>query len=174
MYWVTALPPSVDRSYNSCLFILYRYSKPPVFLPCHKSDTAMVTALLLWKRVISHTGLLKNIISDKDPNFTSSLLTILYRFFGIQDMIRRLCAYGLGFKDSDGFTHDWCALIPALELAYKISVHSSTGQTPAMLEKGWNTRLPEDTLGKDLIEIHPTASSFKIILDKLKHHAKKK
>ncbi|MBW0500781.1 hypothetical protein O181_040496 [Austropuccinia psidii MF-1] len=41
-----------------------------------------------------------------------------------------------------------------------------------MLEKGWNPRLPEDTLRKDFIEIYPTASSFKIMLDKVKHHAK--
>ncbi|MBW0466815.1 hypothetical protein O181_006530 [Austropuccinia psidii MF-1] len=41
-----------------------------------------------------------------------------------------------------------------------------------MLEKGLNPRLPEDTLRKDLIKIHPTASSFEIILDKVKHHAK--
>ncbi|MBW0575846.1 hypothetical protein O181_115561 [Austropuccinia psidii MF-1] len=87
-------------------------------------------------------------------------------------MIRSFCAYGLQFKDSDGFTHDWCTLIPALELEYKTSVHSSTGQPPAMLEKGWNARLPADTLRKDLIDIHPIASSFKIILDKVKHHAK--
>ncbi|MBW0568320.1 hypothetical protein O181_108035 [Austropuccinia psidii MF-1] len=87
-------------------------------------------------------------------------------------MIRRFCAYVLEFKDSDSFTHDWCTLIPALELAYKTSVHSSTGQTPAMLEKGWNPRLPADTLRKDLIDIHPTASSFKIMLDKVKHHSK--
>ncbi|MBW0558700.1 hypothetical protein O181_098415 [Austropuccinia psidii MF-1] len=87
-------------------------------------------------------------------------------------MSRIFCAYGLEFKDSDGFTHDWCTLIPALELEYKTSVHSSTGQTPAMLEKGWNPRLPADTLRKDLIDIHPTASSFNIMLDKVKHHAK--
>ncbi|MBW0581990.1 hypothetical protein O181_121705, partial [Austropuccinia psidii MF-1] len=90
----------------------------------------------------------------------------------LEDMIRRYCAYGLEFKDSDGFTHDWCTLIPALQLAYKTSVHYSTGQTPAMLKKGWNPRLQEDTLRKDLIDIHPTASSFKIMLDKVKHHAK--
>ncbi|MBW0518776.1 hypothetical protein O181_058491 [Austropuccinia psidii MF-1] len=41
-----------------------------------------------------------------------------------------------------------------------------------MLEKGWNTRLPADTMRKDLIEINPTASSFKIILEKVKHHTK--
>ncbi|MBW0583738.1 hypothetical protein O181_123453 [Austropuccinia psidii MF-1] len=87
-------------------------------------------------------------------------------------MIRRFCAYGLELKYSDGFNHYWCTLIPALELAYKTSVHSFTGQTPAMLEKGWNLRLPTDTLRKYLIEIHPTSSSFKIILDKVKHYAK--
>ncbi|MBW0515221.1 hypothetical protein O181_054936 [Austropuccinia psidii MF-1] len=42
-----------------------------------------------------------------------------------------------------------------------------------MLEKGWNPRLSADTLREYLIDIHPTASSFKIILDKVKHHAKK-
>ncbi|MBW0582273.1 hypothetical protein O181_121988 [Austropuccinia psidii MF-1] len=41
-----------------------------------------------------------------------------------------------------------------------------------MLEKGWNQRLPEDILRKYLIDIHPTSSSFKIVLDKVKHHAK--
>ncbi|MBW0544305.1 hypothetical protein O181_084020 [Austropuccinia psidii MF-1] len=41
-----------------------------------------------------------------------------------------------------------------------------------MLEKGWNPRLSEDTLRKGLIDIHPTASSFKINLDKVKHNGK--
>ena len=40
-----------------------------------------------------------------------------------------------------------------------------------MLEKGWNPRLPYDTLKKNLVDIHPTASSFKIILDKARHRA---
>ncbi|MBW0556051.1 hypothetical protein O181_095766 [Austropuccinia psidii MF-1] len=155
----------------------------------------MHKALLLWIRVFSHARLFKNIISDRHPKFTSALWTNIHRFFGtklsfsttyhpqtdglaeimiqtLEDMIRRVRAYGLEFKDSDGFTHDWCTLIPALELEYKTSVNLSTGQTPAMLEKGWNPRLSADTLRKDLIDIHPTASSFKIILHKVKHHAK--
>ncbi|MBW0499639.1 hypothetical protein O181_039354 [Austropuccinia psidii MF-1] len=41
-----------------------------------------------------------------------------------------------------------------------------------MLEKGCNSRLPEHRLRKDLIDIHLKASIFKIILDKVKHHAK--
>ncbi|MBW0589086.1 hypothetical protein O181_128801 [Austropuccinia psidii MF-1] len=86
-------------------------------------------------------------------------------------MVRRFCAYGLEFKDCDGSTHDWCTLLPALELAYKTSIHASTNQTPAILEKGWNPKLPQDSLRKDLIEIHPTAASFKGMLDKARKHA---
>ncbi|MBW0477534.1 hypothetical protein O181_017249 [Austropuccinia psidii MF-1] len=41
-----------------------------------------------------------------------------------------------------------------------------------MLEKGWNPRIPEDTLRKDLIDIHPTDSSFNIRLYKVKHNEK--
>ncbi|MBW0593610.1 hypothetical protein O181_133325, partial [Austropuccinia psidii MF-1] len=40
-----------------------------------------------------------------------------------------------------------------------------------MLEKAWNPRLPYDTLKTDLVDIHPTASSFKIMLVKERHHA---
>ncbi|MBW0529339.1 hypothetical protein O181_069054 [Austropuccinia psidii MF-1] len=86
-------------------------------------------------------------------------------------MIRRFCAYGLELKDSDGFTHDWCTSIPGLELEYKTSIHSSTGKTRAMLEKCWNQIIPYDTLKKDLVDIHKTASSFKLMLDKARHHA---
>ncbi|MBW0547832.1 hypothetical protein O181_087547 [Austropuccinia psidii MF-1] len=146
--------------YNSCLVIVERYSKTPVFLPFHKDETAIDTALLLWSRVTSHTGSFKNTISHRDPKFTSEPLTNPHRLCGtklsfstayhpqtdglpermiqtLENIIRRFGAYGLEFKDSYGFTHDWCTLISALELAYKTSVHSSTGQTPAMVEKGW-------------------------------------
>ncbi|MBW0528380.1 hypothetical protein O181_068095 [Austropuccinia psidii MF-1] len=68
MDWVTALPPGGDKSYNACLVIVDRYSKTKIFLPCHKDDTAMDTAFSIRNKVIFHTGLFKNIISDRDPN----------------------------------------------------------------------------------------------------------
>ncbi|MBW0543253.1 hypothetical protein O181_082968 [Austropuccinia psidii MF-1] len=194
MDWVTALPPGGDKSYNACLVVIDRYNKTPIFSTCHKDDAAMDTALLIWNRVTSHTSLLRNIFSDREPKFTSTLWTNLHNPLGtellfstayhpqtdglsermiqtLEDMIRRFCAYDLELKDSDGFTRDWCTLIPALELAYKISIHASTGKTPAMLEKGWNPNLPSDNLKKDLVNIHPTASRFKLFLDKLRNHA---
>ncbi|MBW0543456.1 hypothetical protein O181_083171 [Austropuccinia psidii MF-1] len=132
----------------------------------------MDTAVMIWNEMISHTGLFQNIISDRDPKFTSELWTNLYHLFGtklsfstphhpqtdgleerriqtLEEMIRRFCAYGLELKDSYGFTHYWCTLVPDLELEYKKSIHSSTGKTSTMLEKGWNPRLPYDTLKND-------------------------
>ncbi|MBW0514064.1 hypothetical protein O181_053779 [Austropuccinia psidii MF-1] len=40
-----------------------------------------------------------------------------------------------------------------------------------MLEISWSPRIPYDTLKKDLVDIHLTESSFKIMLDKARHHA---
>ncbi|MBW0554323.1 hypothetical protein O181_094038 [Austropuccinia psidii MF-1] len=79
---VPALPQSGDKNYNDFLVLVDRYSKTPIFLPCHEDDTTMDTALLLWSRVISHTGLLNNIISDRNPKFTCELWTNLLRLFG--------------------------------------------------------------------------------------------
>ncbi|MBW0488353.1 hypothetical protein O181_028068 [Austropuccinia psidii MF-1] len=191
---VTALPLEGDKRYNAFIVILEIYSKTPIFLPCHTADTAMDTALLIWNRVISHTGLFEDIVTDRDPNVTSTLWTNLHKLLGtkllfstahhpqtdglaermiqtIEKIIRRLCAYGPEFENSDAFTHDCCTLIPVLELAYKTSIHASTGKTPEMLEKGWNPKLQFDTLKKDLVDIHPTASCFKLLLDKVRHYA---
>ncbi|MBW0563583.1 hypothetical protein O181_103298 [Austropuccinia psidii MF-1] len=117
----------------------------------------MDTALLKWNRVVSWTGIFTNIISDRDHKFTSALCKNLHQLFGtklffstayhpqtdglaarmiqtLEDMVRGFCAYGLEFKDCDGFTRDWCTLLTALELAYKTFIHASTNQTPAILE----------------------------------------
>ncbi|MBW0494645.1 hypothetical protein O181_034360 [Austropuccinia psidii MF-1] len=82
----------------------------------------------------------------------------------IEGMIRRVCANGLDLKDSDGFTHDRCTTIPELELSYKTSIDDPTGKNPKMLEKGWSPKLPVDNLRKYLVDIHPTASRFKLML----------
>ncbi|MBW0571580.1 hypothetical protein O181_111295 [Austropuccinia psidii MF-1] len=137
MGWVTGLPPGGYRSYNSCLVIVDRFSKTQIFSPFHKDDTSKDTALLIWNIVVSWTGIFTNIISDRDPKFTSALWTNLHQLLDtklsfstayhpqtdgpsermiptLEDMVRRLCAYGLEFKDCDGFTHYWCTLLPAL------------------------------------------------------------
>ncbi|MBW0486489.1 hypothetical protein O181_026204 [Austropuccinia psidii MF-1] len=192
--WVNGLPPGSDRSYNACLVIVDRFNNTPSFLPCHMDDTAMDTALLIWNRVVSWTGIFTNILSDRDPKFTSVLWTNLCQLFGtkvsfstayhpqtdglseriiqtLEDMVRRICAYGLEFEDFHGLNHYWWTLLPALKLEYKTSIHARTNQTPAILEKEWKPKLPQDCLRKDLFKIHPTAAGFKGMQTKSRNHA---
>ncbi|MBW0574655.1 hypothetical protein O181_114370 [Austropuccinia psidii MF-1] len=82
MDWVTGLPPGSDRGYNAFLVIFDRFRKTPIFLPCHKDDTAMDTDLLIWNRVVSSTGIFTNIISDRDPKFTSAVWKNIDQLFG--------------------------------------------------------------------------------------------
>ncbi|MBW0502456.1 hypothetical protein O181_042171 [Austropuccinia psidii MF-1] len=81
----------------------------------------MDTSLMIWNRIISHTGLFQNIISDRAPKFTLPLWANIHKLFGaklsfsaayhphtdglaermiqtLEDMIRIFCAYGLEFK----------------------------------------------------------------------------
>ncbi|MBW0497540.1 hypothetical protein O181_037255 [Austropuccinia psidii MF-1] len=91
----------------------------------------------------------------------------------LENMIRRFYAIVLELKDDDCFTHDWCTLITALELAYVTSIHASKDKTHAILEKGWNPKLPVDTLKKDLVDINPNSSRLKLFLDKVRNHEDK-
>ncbi|MBW0487456.1 hypothetical protein O181_027171 [Austropuccinia psidii MF-1] len=155
MDWVAALFPSGDKRYNACLVIVDRYGKGPIFLPCHEDDTDMDTALLLWCRAYHHQtdGLAERMIQ------------------ALEEVIRRICAYGSKLKDSDGFTHDWCTY---LHWNWHIRHQSILLQAKLLgcYKKDGIQRLSADKLRKDWIDIHPNASSFKIMLDKSKHQQK--
>ncbi|MBW0462115.1 hypothetical protein O181_001830 [Austropuccinia psidii MF-1] len=160
MYWLTGLPPGVDRSYNAFLVIVDRFSKTPIFLPCHKDDTAINKALLIWNKVVSWTGLFTNIISDRDPKFTQHYGQIFNNYLGQSPSSLQPTTHKLR-----------CTLLPVLELAYKTSTHASENQTPAIPEKGWYPKLAQDSLRKDLIELKLTAASSIGMLVKARKHA---
>ncbi|MBW0483916.1 hypothetical protein O181_023631 [Austropuccinia psidii MF-1] len=174
MYWTTFLPPGGYGSYNSCLVIVYRFSKTAIFLPFHKDDAKMDTDLLIWNRVVSLTGIFTKIISGTDPKFTSALWKNLCQLFVtkltfstayhpqtdglaenmfqiLEDMVRGNFSYGLVLKDLNGFPHYLCTLLSVLEIAYKPSLHASTNQTADILAKRCNPRLPQDSLRKYLV-----------------------
>ncbi|MBW0536891.1 hypothetical protein O181_076606 [Austropuccinia psidii MF-1] len=121
--------------------------------------------------------------SDRDPKFTSEFWTNLYDMLGtklafstayhpqtdglaermiktMEDILRRFCAYGMEYKDHEGYNHDWVTLLPEVQLAYNTSQNSTTGNSPSMVEKGWNPLLPVDHLKKKLLTIHPKAKDF--------------
>ncbi|MBW0524552.1 hypothetical protein O181_064267 [Austropuccinia psidii MF-1] len=129
MDWVTGIVPGGKENYNACLIIVHRFRKSMRCLPCQKEDTSMDTALLFCNNILSTCGVPKNIISDRDPKFTSKLWTNLYDMLGtklafstayhpqtdglaermiqtMEDILKRFCAYGMEYKDHEGYTHD--------------------------------------------------------------------
>ncbi|MBW0594158.1 hypothetical protein O181_133873 [Austropuccinia psidii MF-1] len=106
----------------------------------------MDTALLFGNNIISTCGVPKIIISDRDPKFTSELWTSLYDMLGtkvasstayhpqtdglawrmiqtMEDILRRFCAYGMEYKDHEGYTHDW---VPFYQLSNWLIIQVST------------------------------------------------
>ncbi|MBW0508512.1 hypothetical protein O181_048227 [Austropuccinia psidii MF-1] len=81
MEWVTGLVPGGKENLNDLLVIVDRYIKSVRCL-CHKDDTAMDTALILWNNIIATCGVPKTIISDRDPKFNSEFWTNLYEILG--------------------------------------------------------------------------------------------
>ncbi|MBW0520221.1 hypothetical protein O181_059936 [Austropuccinia psidii MF-1] len=183
MDWVTGLVPGGKENVNSCLIIVDSFRKSVRCLPFHKEDSAMDTALLFWNNTISTCGDPKIIISVRDPKLTSESRTNLYDMLGtklafstayrpqtdglaermiqtMEDIRRNICAYGLEYKDHEGYTHECVTLLPAVQLAYNTSQHSTTGKSPSLVEKGWKPLFPMNHLKENLLTIHPTAKDF--------------
>ncbi|KAI7967784.1 hypothetical protein MJO29_001061 [Puccinia striiformis f. sp. tritici] len=194
MDFVTALPPGGKENFNAVLVVCDRFSKRARFLPCYKDSSAMDVALIFWNNIISDVGCPRTIITDRDPKFTSDFWQNLFEVLGtklafstayhpqtdglaermiqtLEDMIRRYCAYGLDYKDNDGYTHDWVSLLPALEFAYNSSKHSTTGLIPFELERGWIPHMPRDFLLSKTIELHPTSECFQQMMFKAEEKA---
>ncbi|MBW0512376.1 hypothetical protein O181_052091 [Austropuccinia psidii MF-1] len=152
---VAGLPPGGDRSYNSFLVIFES-----------ERDTKFTSAL--WKNPYQLFGTKLSFYTAYHPQ-TDGLAEIMIQT--LENMVRRFCAYDLELKDSYGLTPDGGTLLPAFELAYNTLIHASTNQTSTIIEKGWNPKLPQDFLRKDLVELKNTAVSFKGMLEKARKHA---
>ena len=79
---ITDLP--VSRSYDSILTIVNQgCTKAAVFLPCHKTIDLMGVASLYAQRVFPFYGVLRRVISDRDPRFTAQFVKELCRVLNI-------------------------------------------------------------------------------------------
>ncbi|MBW0591334.1 hypothetical protein O181_131049 [Austropuccinia psidii MF-1] len=78
----------------------------------------------------------------------------------MEDIFRILYAYGMEYKDHEGYTHDWVTLLTEVQLAYYIIQNSTTGKSPSLVEKGWNPLFPVNNLKRNLLIRHPTAKYF--------------
>ncbi|MBW0580727.1 hypothetical protein O181_120442 [Austropuccinia psidii MF-1] len=137
MDWVPGPLPGGKGKFNAFLIIVDSFRKSARFLPCHKENTAMDTAMSFWNKIISTCGVPNIITSDRDPKFTSEFWTNLYDMLGtrlafstsyhpqtdglaermiqtMEDIFRIFFSYGIKYKDHEEYTHDWVTLLPTV------------------------------------------------------------
>jgi hypothetical protein len=151
--FIVELPKSYG--YDAIMCVVNSLTKCAHFIPTHTTINAKGTALLFLKEVWKHHGTPKVVISDRGPQFVATFTQELYKLLGIK--LAMSTAY---HPQTDGqmehvnqvlegylrtFTSrqqdDWDDLLPSGEFHYNNSVHSSTQQTPFMVDTGRHPRM---------------------------------
>ncbi|CDI76259.1 Similar to Transposon MAGGYgagandpolgenehomologues, related [Eimeria praecox] len=149
--FITDLPPA-KTGHDSILVQVDSLSKMAHFVPAKKTFTAADTVDVLADRLIRYHGLPEALISDRDPRSQSGLWQQLCARLNIKRALSS--SY---HPQSDGQTErvhrtleqmlrtyiqsderEWERLLPALELAYNTTSHSSTEHSPFEVMIGEN------------------------------------
>ncbi len=148
--FMVSLPPS--RGFDAIMVVVDRFSKMAHFIPTKDSATAQETGRLFFK----HHGLPKDIVSDRDPKFTSKFWRALWKQKGselkmipsfrpqingqtervnlvIQQFLRNYVAVD---------QQDWVDHLELAEFCYNNSEHSPTGSTSFQMVTGKSPIVP--------------------------------
>jgi hypothetical protein len=155
MDFITQLP--VTKQGNDAIMVVVdKLSKKAHFIATKTNVSAPDVATLFFREVVRHHGVPKNVISDRDPRFTSMFWKALWQQLGTK--LSMSTAY---HPQSDGQTEvtnkivenmlrayadyrqdNWDECLPSAEIAYNNSVQASTGYTPYYLDCGQHPNLP--------------------------------
>jgi hypothetical protein len=148
--------PRTRTGFDAIFVIVDKCSKMIHCIATTTTVTAAELANLFFREVFRHHGLPSSIISDRDPRFTSSFWTELWKRLGtslamstayhpqtdgqteranrtIEDMLRAMVS-----QRQD----DWDQHLTAVEVAYNNSRQESTGFSPFFLNSGQHPILP--------------------------------
>ncbi|EEB89307.1 hypothetical protein MPER_12608 [Moniliophthora perniciosa FA553] len=151
--FIVELPEA--HGFDAVMNVVDTTGKRAHFLPTHTTVNAEGAARLYLKDVWKHHGLPVNMISDRGTQVVAEFTRELYRLLGIK--VAASTAY---HPQTDGQTErvnqeleeylrlfvshrqdDWDELLPLAEFSYNNHIHSSTQQTPFMLDTGRNPRM---------------------------------
>jgi hypothetical protein len=152
---ITQLPRS-RNGFDAIFVVVDKYSKMIHCIPTTTTVTAVQIARIFFREIVRHHGLPSSIISDRDPRFTSSFWTELWKQIGTT--LAMSTAY---HPQTDGQTEranrtiedmlrayvekrqtDWDEHLTAIEIAYNNSKQASTGFSPFFLNSGQHPILP--------------------------------
>jgi len=139
------------------------------FIETVTTVTAAGAANLYLRNVWKLHGLLRKVMSDRGPQFIAAFLKELYQLLGIEAMTSTTY-----HPQTDGQTErvnqeleqylwifirerqdNWYTLLPLAEFSYNNHIHSSTQQTPFLLDTGQHPRMG--------FEPHQPPSHFKAV-----------
>ena len=142
MDFITDLP--ISQGFDSLFVVVDRLSKATIVTPCNKSITAEETAKLYMDNVWRRTGLPRQVISDRGPQFASKVMQEVWTKLGVkstmstafhpqtdgetervnQELEQFLRVFGNFQQDN------WMELIAFMEFAHNAKQHSATGKSP--------------------------------------------
>jgi hypothetical protein len=157
MDFIVSLPQTA-AGFTAVAVFVDRVSKMVHLAPCHDTRTAEDFAELFFQHVFRLHGLPSEIVSDRDPLFTSKFWRALMKRLGVsqamssafhpqtdgntervnrvlEDMLRHFV---------DPAQSNWDQLLPLVEFAINDSYHESVHNTPFVLNYGKRPRLPMD------------------------------
>ena len=141
--------------YDSIMVAVDSAGKRSHFVETVTTVTAAGAANLYLRNIWKLHGLPRKVVSDRGPQFVAAFMKELYRLLGIEAATST--AY---HPQTDGQTErvnqeleqylrlfvrerqdDWYTLLPLAEFSYNNHVHSSTQQTPFLLDTGRHPRM---------------------------------
>ncbi|RVW98231.1 Transposon Tf2-12 polyprotein [Vitis vinifera] len=154
MDFIIELPKSEDS--GSIIVVVDRFSKYATFIAAPTDCTAEETARLFLKHVVKYWGLLKFIISDRDPRFTGKFWTELFKLMGSE------LHFSTSFHpQTDGKTErvnallelylrhfvsanqkDWPKLLDIAQFSYNLQRSEATNKSPFELATGQQSLTP--------------------------------
>jgi len=71
-----------QKGFDAIMVVVDRFSKMAHFIPTKDEATAQETGRLFFSHIFKHHGLPKDIVSDRDPKFTSKFWRALWKRMG--------------------------------------------------------------------------------------------
>ena len=150
MDYLGPLPVSTN-GHDMILIAIDRLTKMAHFIPTTSNVTSKQTAELFLQYVFRYHGLPENIVSDRDPKFTSRFWKNLTKALGV-NILMSTSAHPQTDGQSEATVkiiqkllkpfclqeQDWEELLPSLEFAYNDTKQSSTHETPFYLNYGYH------------------------------------
>ena len=150
--------PMDKKGWNCILVIMDRLGKRSISIPCKDTCDSKELAWLFVDRWVRWAGSPDTIVSDRGPQFVSSLWKEFQRIVGVKVSLSTA-----DHPETDGQTEimnqyidqrlrpfvnyyqdNWSDLLPLIDIAQLILPHTSIGMSPFQLYNGFEPRMSWD------------------------------